>query len=166
MPSAPSLSGQKFGRPCVPAEEHPKFATYDPFEIDPQKIDRGTRAYTKLRNAFASHLQAHGFDPLSPAPGEPDFDVAWRFTYVQYVAQVKSISDVNEEQQLRLGLGQLLRVHHVLRESVKSVIPVLVTSRQPKDPLWVKLFKGQSIHLIWPETFPLITDVRYLQGER
>jgi len=49
----------------------------------------------------------------------------------------QSITDDNEEEQLRLGLGQVLRYHHHLeRLGHQRVVAVLVPERTPRDASW------------------------------
>jgi hypothetical protein len=42
------------------------------------------------------------------------FDLAWQIGRTLFVAQVKSLTLRNEEKQLRLGLGQVLRYADLL----------------------------------------------------
>jgi hypothetical protein len=48
--------------------------------------------------------------PRSPAATDPNFDIAWEHNGAFYVAEVKSTTPENEEKQLRLVLGQVLRL--------------------------------------------------------
>jgi hypothetical protein len=96
--------------------------------VDPDLVGRGYRAHRRTRNALAAHLQSLGIQPLDPAPSDPPFDLAWWKGSVLYVAEVKSITRDNEEHQLRLGLGQLLRYCHLLRKRAQRVVPVLALS--------------------------------------
>jgi hypothetical protein len=50
----------------------------------------------------------------TPRPDEPQYDLAWLAGDTLYVAEVKSLTAANEERQLRLGLGQVLRYTHLL----------------------------------------------------
>jgi hypothetical protein len=74
------------------------------------------------------------------------------------VVEVKSITSKNEEKQLRLGLGQVLRYRQVLsiRYRDQDVIPVLASERRPKDSTWVDLCDTLGVRLIWPETMSSI----------
>jgi hypothetical protein len=66
---------------------------------------------------------------------------------------MKSVTPKNEEKQLRLGMGQVLRYQQVLslRFAGKSVIPVLASEREPKDPTWVTLCEAHGVRLVWPK---------------
>jgi hypothetical protein len=80
---------------------------------------------------------------------EPDFDLAWESTSTKYVAEVKSSTTNNEERQLRLGLGQVLRYRHLLRTR-GQVRCVLAIERPPSDPDWSHLCSDLGVRLVWP----------------
>jgi hypothetical protein len=63
---------------------------------------------------------------------------------------VKSITARNEERQLRLGLGQVLRYCDLLASGNAVVRSVLVTSSEPSDKRWVSLCDRLEVGLIWP----------------
>jgi hypothetical protein len=108
----------------------------DPAEIDPALIERGLRGHRATQNQLADAVRARRLQPRSHRPGEPNFDLAWMSGDNVFVAEVKSTTDMNEEKQLRLGLGQVLRYRQVLalQHSDKTVIAVLVAEREPIDP--------------------------------
>jgi hypothetical protein len=65
------------------------------------------------------------------------------------VAEVKSITAENEEQQLRLGLGQVLRYRQRLAAlGHDRVVAVLVPERQPRDPSWRELCQDLGVVLL------------------
>ena len=66
-----------------------------------------------------------------------------------FVAEIKSITDDNEEEQLRLGLGQVLRYRHRLRKlGHERVVAVLVPERPPRDPSWSELCQELGVVLL------------------
>jgi len=65
------------------------------------------------------------------------------------VAEVKSITPANEERQLRLGLGQVLRYRQVLTTR-GSVRPILAIERAPQDVSWSTLCSELGVRLVWP----------------
>jgi hypothetical protein len=145
-PPAPRLSmGTAYRR----ADENVSLAAPQPNESDPALMERGTRGHRRTQNALADFLTERGITPISPN-GEPSFDVAWQHEGAMFVAEVKSVTDRNEESQLRLGLGQVLRYRHQLHLGELPVIAVLVTERQPTDPRWVELCESLGVHLVWP----------------
>jgi hypothetical protein len=65
------------------------------------------------------------------------------------VAEVKSITADNEEAQLRLGLGQVLRYRRRLSAlGHDRVVAVLVPERQPCDPSWRELCQDLGVVLL------------------
>jgi hypothetical protein len=59
------------------------------------------------------------------------------------------ITDDNEEEQLRLGLGQVLWYRHRLqRMGHPKVVAVLVPERPPRDPSWADLCHDLQVILL------------------
>jgi hypothetical protein len=124
----------------------------DPFSIDPALVERGVRGHATTQNGLARYLTSLTIEPRSSRPDEPNFDLAWQTDAGVFVAEVKSITATNEEKQLRLGLGQVLRYAHQLGGG-PSVTPVLVVERCPRDSSWVSLCERLGVILLWPEMF-------------
>jgi hypothetical protein len=126
----------------------------DPAEVDPALMERGLRGHKKTQNGLADLAAQHGLEPRSHRPGEPNFDLAWSKNQSIFVVEVKSITRKNEEKQLRLGLGQVLRYRQVLsmRYHGLEVIAVLAAERKPTDPTWLTLASEFGVRLVWPET--------------
>lgn len=122
----------------------------EPFAVDPAIVERGVAGHVDSQNAVADALAAAGIVPRSPRPEEPNFDLAWERNGLVHVAEVKSITDQNEEQQLRLGLGQLLRYRSLLRRRYAAAAAVLVAEREPRDPSWRELCSELGITLVTP----------------
>ena len=148
-------------RPYVSPDRLPSSARRDPFEVDPDVVDRGNRAHASTLDALAKFLRDRGLEPLRPDPGDPTFDLAWNCDGVLFVAEVKSITSANEEKQLRLGLGQVLRYRQALETTEKmEVVPVLVPETKPSDLAWLQLSDSLGVALAWPGGFELLTDAR------
>lgn len=141
------------GQPYVNVEQFPRSASRDPFEVDPDKVDRGNWAHVATQNALADFLRARGLEPRAPNDDGPEFDLAWEVGEVLYVAEVKSATQANEEKQLRLGLGQILRYRNLLRANGRQVMAVLVPERQPTDSSWVSACAEAGVVLTWPGSF-------------
>jgi hypothetical protein len=107
----------------------------DPFEIDPAAVERADRGHARTQNLLADRLKAFGLTPRSPAPTEPDYDLGWEIDETLFVAEIKSVTDRNEEKQLRLGLGQILRYRHLLARGGRRVTGILMPERAPMDHL-------------------------------
>jgi hypothetical protein len=142
-------SSAKLGTEYRIADENINLAERDPFDVDPAKIERGTRRHAVLQNAVAHFLVEHGIEPRSASSNEPEFDLLWENSATCFIAEVKSVTDDNEEKQLRLGLGQVLRYRSVLGRS-RGVIGVLVSEREPRDRTWLDTCRQVEILLVWP----------------
>jgi hypothetical protein len=125
----------------------------DPQAVDSNLIDRALRAHRRTQNELHDYLSAEGFDPRSPAPGEPEFDIGWEDGDVTCIAEIKSMSATNEEKQLRLALGQVLRYAHLLEKAGREVRRLVVTERKPQDASWMELASSLGVTLSWPEAF-------------
>lgn len=164
-PGAPAAPAPRAPAPAVPgtggkAYSSPKRADREGeresrvFEVDPDAIDRGTAAHMNIQDSLAEALRRHGMQPLSPAPGDPPFDIAWLQDGVAYIAEVKSLTDDNEERQLRLGLGQVLSYVHLLDwPQAQAVRGVLAVERKPKAQYWTTLCAEHDVILTWPEAY-------------
>jgi hypothetical protein len=69
------------------------------------------------------------------------------------VAEVKSMNGTNDEKQLRLAVGQVLRYAHLLRSKGKPVRAFIAVESRPADDSWTALCSDLGITLLWPETF-------------
>jgi hypothetical protein len=142
--ASPSL-----GAPYRQAQVTDLPASRDPFSVDPELVERGLRGHTDTQNELASVLRHAGIEPRSCRPPEPNFDLAWRKNETVYVAEVKSITADNEEVQLRLGLGQVLRYRqHLSALGHDRVVAVLVPERRPSDPSWRELCQDLGVVLL------------------
>ncbi len=122
--------------------------------MDPALVERGLRGHAVTQNLLADFVKKIGLEPRSPQANEPNFDLAWENHDATSVAEVKSLSEQNEEKQLRLGLGQVIRYRFLLsRLTGKQVNAVLTVERQPADPSWQGLCQGNGVLLVWPDIF-------------
>lgn len=133
------------------ADEEGSVAAKQPFAVDPVAVERATRAHSRIQNGLARFVADRGASPVSPLPDEPDFDVGWDHAGVFFVAEVKSLTRDNEEQQLRLGLGQVLRYRQSLAKT-KAIATkaILAVEHAPRDPGWEQLCQELDVLLIWP----------------
>ena len=106
------------------------------------------------QNALAAFVQELEAEPRSPQSRDPNFDLAWERDDVVYVAEVKSLTLINQEQQLRLGLGQVLRFRHLLEQrSGRPTVGVLALERKPADDAWMQLCNALGIIVVWKGEF-------------
>jgi hypothetical protein len=81
------------GGPYRRANEDLDPSPSDPFERDPQELERSLGSHNSLQNELAARVRERGFQPLSPLPLDPEFDVAWRVPDGAFVlVEVKSAS--------------------------------------------------------------------------
>ncbi len=123
---------------------------------NPTLVDRALRGHATTQNGLADLLTSRGLTPRSPRPGEPQFDVAWTAGSALFVAEVKSLTERNEEQQLRLGLGQVLRYRNLLADGRQQVIAVLALEREPSDRRWLTLCTELGVLVAWAPDFDSI----------
>ena len=150
----PVSPGQQVRPAVVGAEYRPAHVgatvgARQPFTTDPAIVERGLRGHADTQNELARILCDAGLSPRSRLPHEPNFDLAWQVGGTVFVAEVKSITDDNEEEQLRLGLGQVLRYRHRLqRIGHPKVVAVLVPERLPRDSSWADLCQELQVVLL------------------
>ncbi len=135
------------------ADESPSTREREPFEVDPDQVDRALQSHARTQNALASWLRDRGIAPQSARRNDALFDLAWTVGDRRYVAEVKSTTDANEERQLRLGLGQILRYRHLSLATHADVQAVLVSERSPRDLQWLELTDSVGVRLVWPGAF-------------
>jgi hypothetical protein len=151
---APTPATSELGQTYRPEDEDLKANRGDVFRVDPDRIDRGTQAHRKTQNLLASHLESCGLAPRSRSGPEPPYDLAWEDDGAIFVAEIKSLTDLNEERQLRLALGQILRYEQLLAALTgKPIRKVIAVEREPERHDWVDLCASHNIELVWPETF-------------
>ena len=120
-----------------------------PLTVNPALVERGLKGHADTQNELAQALRQAGIQPRSRLAYEPNFDLAWEAKGTVFVAEIKSITDDNEEEQLRLGLGQVLRYRHRLRKlGHERVVAVLVPERPPRDPSWSGLCHELGVVLL------------------
>lgn len=131
------------------AQVSPLPSERQPFAVDPALVERGLKGHADMQNELAQVLRQAGIEPRSRLPREPNFDIAWVTEGTVFVAEIKSITDDNEEEQLRLGLGQVLRYRHRLRGlGHDRVVAVLAPERAPRDTSWEELCDELGVVLL------------------
>jgi hypothetical protein len=142
--------GSSVGRPYISADEAVVALDIDPFSVDPKALERSLRSHARLQNQLARDLELRGLAPLRAQPDDPQFDLAWEDDGALWVAEIKSLSDGNEERQMRLGLGQLLFYRHLLATPERTIEAMLFVERQPRDKAWCALCIDLGMELLWP----------------
>lgn len=130
----------------------------DPFSVDPAAIERSLRSHGALQNMLAERVADLGYEPRSPGPLDPPWDLLWLDgSGSAWVTEVKSLTRGNEERQLRLGLGQLLIYRQRLQHVFATVKPALMVEWQPPDPDWRDLCAELGVLLLWPQSISAIS---------
>jgi len=138
-----------------PEDENIRVTEAAPARRDPDKVGRGLQAHRRTQRCLAEALTRAGLQPCSPARyGGPQYDLAWQTAEAVFVAEVKSLPQVHEEQQLRLGLGQVLRYRQQLVSRGKRTVAVLMVEHEPADPTWTDVCASAGVRLWWPACLP------------
>jgi hypothetical protein len=131
---AAAIAAERFtslGVPFLSAPAPAPVSAAQPFDVDPDAVDRGLLAHHETLEALAAWVRGRGWEPRLPAGDEPPYDLAWQDDDgVVHVAEVKSTTEDNREKQLRLGLGQVLRYRHALAASGREVRAWLVAEER------------------------------------
>lgn len=141
------LSIESASMPYAVADESITSAASVVFERDPEAVDRGLRGHARTQNAAAAWLADIGAEVRSPLGGV-NFDLAWSYQGREFVGEVKSLHELNERHQIRLGIGQVLEFAYRLNAS-----PVLILEREPSSDHWQALCRRHGIALVWPGSF-------------
>ncbi|MFY1699987.1 hypothetical protein [Solwaraspora sp. WMMA2101] len=154
-----SAAQAHFDSPPLRSEPEPAFdRPYRSPIVDPAALT-GTRAFDK--HAYAAGCDEHDrlsrwlIDTLAATgasvgtglAGVP-VDLAWQDADGrQYIAEVKSLVGAGPEDQLRLGLGQVLEYRHRLALLGRVVTPILLTSA-PVDEVWRDICRDNGVTLL------------------
>jgi hypothetical protein len=127
-----------------------------PLALDLSRLDQGTAAHEATLRLLVQHLASQGVEVRGPARRAPLFDAGWSRGPVVHIAEVKSLSGAREDQQLRLGMGQVLDYTHQIEQlrTFGDVRPALVLEKKPTDDRWHTLFSSRGILLTWAPDFP------------
>jgi hypothetical protein len=143
----------KVGRAYSDANENPPNAEQEaPRSKDPDSVGRGLAAHNRTQNYLANAIRDIGWLARSPSSSEPQYDLAWLANDMLYVCEVKSLTTDNEERQLRMATGQVIRYRQQLTaKGHEPCFAVICAERQPSDTSWGELCEREGIILIWPE---------------
>ncbi|EGD43998.1 hypothetical protein NBCG_01586 [Nocardioidaceae bacterium Broad-1] len=124
--------------------------------IDLSALDRGSQAHEEVLAALIAHLEPTSVQRID----SPQVDAAWidnREPSTLHIAEVKSLTDTNQTQQLRLGVGQLLDYRQqLIRNPVAGIAKVkahLITQIRPDDERWQELAQDIDLDLAWAPDF-------------
>lgn len=142
----------EFGKAYREAAENPPDLNKEaPASKDPDSAGRGLTAHNKTQNIIADVVHKLGWLPRSPRSNEPEYDIAWEANGNLFVCEVKSLTLKNEEKQLRMAIGQVIRYRQKLNAAGhEPVHAVIAAEREPTDQSWDELCEQENIVLVWP----------------
>lgn len=115
--------------------------------IDIAELERATRRHMQLQDRLADELLQRGVEPRSPAPSEPQFDLAFEHGDVIYVVEAKTGKPATSPQ-VRIGVGQVLEYCELLGGiCAGDVRPVLLLETEPPHP-WCQLSERLQIEIV------------------
>lgn len=117
-------------------------------------LDAGTEAHEETVRALREHLAGRGLVARRPSRGAPLFDIGWENGRQLFIGEVKSLRSTNQDQQIRLGVGQLLDYAHQMGGRHASIRSVLVLERRPTDDRWAGLAAAHNILFTYGPNFP------------
>lgn len=126
--------------------EHP-----DEIQVDWDLVDQQTEAHARLERHLAEVLEARGLTPLSPSPGGPAFDVAWRSALGPVVAEGKSATQDNQHQQVRLALGQVLEYRFRLQSSLNEATKAIILLELPPSGFQRRMCGAAGVEICGPD---------------
>jgi hypothetical protein len=143
----------EFGKYYREADENPPQKETEVMTArDPDRAGRGLAAHAKTQNIIADVVRRLGWIPRSPSPQDPEYDLAWKVGDGLFVCEVKSILPQNEERQLRMAIGQVIRYRQKLAAAGhEPVSAVIATEHVPDDRSWDELCAKENIVLVWPD---------------
>ncbi|AWT47914.1 hypothetical protein HXP45_20435 [Streptomyces actuosus] len=123
--------------------------------LDLSRLDKATAAHEATIGALIAHLSRQDIEVHTYAPGAPAFDAGWSRGDEVFVAEIKSLTGAREDQQIRLGIGQILDYTHQLRTAFPSTLirPILVLEKPPTDARWTSLAGSVGLRLTWAPGF-------------
>jgi hypothetical protein len=123
--------------------------------MDLSGLDKGTAAHESTISALIKYLAQRDIAVHTFARNSPQFDAGWVVEDEVFIAEVKSLTGTSQDQQIRLGIGQVLDYAHQLQRpgSGHSIRPTLVLEKRPADGRWASLAQAVGIRLAWGPEF-------------
>jgi hypothetical protein len=148
-----------------PAKQKTGTLKRDPFEVDPNLLDRRTGKHQELQDSLERFIRSQRGQTRSPGALDPEFDLAWHFGGGSFVAEVKTVTPANQDRQLRMGLGQILHYQDMLRRSGVPTQCVLFVEL-PQESHWVELCAEHGVKLVWPSNLAEVLSLKRDKGQR
>lgn len=143
-----------FGAEWVPLDVHSSIDDTSMMRRG-EAATRGLRAHKEVLEILRRFLAERAIEPRRPRPDEPQFDLGFELADEICIVEAKSLTEQNYENQLRLGIGQLIGYRFHVRNSFpnRRVRAYLLTESEPPDTTWTEICASQEIKLIWPSMF-------------
>jgi hypothetical protein len=125
-----------------PRNEQARSSAARPWARDPSEVDRALSSHARIERLVAEAAAAEGWRASAYGRDDPVFDLLLEIDSEggpAVVVEAKSTVASNEEKQLRLALGQVLRYRQLLRRSGRNVIGMIAVERRPADERWIAL---------------------------
>jgi hypothetical protein len=153
----PERSGSAERPPFFPKNEEVRSRQARPWSRDPSEVDRALSSHARVERLVAEAAAGEGWDARGYGPGDPVFDLLLKrddSVGPSVVVEVKSTTGTNEEKQLRLALGQVLRYRWLLEAEGHAVVAFVAVEKPPRDPSWIQLCERSGVSLVWPSVVP------------
>jgi hypothetical protein len=138
----------------VPRNEDVRSREAKPWVRDPSEIDRALASHARIERLVAEAARGEGWRAERAGGGDPAFDVLLSRAVdgLQVVVEAKSTTEVNEEKQLRLALGQVLRYRQMIQTQARHVEAMIAVEKEPTEASWLELCYELGVLLAWPAT--------------
>lgn len=135
----------------VPRDEDVRSRQARPWLRDPSEVDRALSSHARIERLVAEAAIELGWRAVRMQPGDPPFDLMLTRPSdgLEVVVEAKSTTTVNEEKQLRLALGQVLRYRQVLQTRGGQVEAMIAVEKE-LDESWIELCKQMGVLIAWP----------------
>jgi hypothetical protein len=119
---------------------------------DPDRSGRGAVAHEETVDKLCKHV---GPTFRKGRAGGINHDGTWKVDGAYCMAEVKSINNHNQVEQLQKGLGQILHNLFKAEENEVEIFEAyLIAEREPRNSsLWRRLAEKHGIVFSWPERF-------------
>jgi hypothetical protein len=138
------------GGPFKGAPSKPPRARRSGPPSDPDVSGRGHLAHEQT----VALLEAHIGPSFRKGTRGVNHDGVWKLDGHFHIAEVKSVTPLNEVEQLQKGLGQVLYNCFKAAWNGAEVVGYLIAEREPSSSsLWLELCARHDIVFTWPERF-------------
>jgi hypothetical protein len=137
-----------------PRNEEVRSRRAEPWSRDPSEVDRGLSTHARIERLVAEAAAAAGWTARGYGKNDPVFDLLLERSDgrdAAVVVEAKSTTPTNEERQLRLALGQVLRYQQLLQRSDRKTVAMIAVEQPPRDRRWLELCAKVGVTMVWPE---------------